>query len=319
MAEVLVTRHIPGSGIDMIREAGHVLDENREDRNLTREELLTRVAGKHALLTMLADKIDAEMLDAAGDQLQVISNYAVGYNNIDVDEAARRGIRVCNTPGVLTDATADIAWTLLLGVARHAAEGDRMTRAGEFNGWAPELLLGRDLPGKTLAIIGAGRIGTATARRSRGWDMRVIYVSRSRKPDLERELNAEKVELDDALQQADFVSLHVPLTDQTRHLLDERRLGLMKPTAVLINTARGPVVDEAALVRALQRGTISGAGFDVYEDEPRLADGLADCPNTMLLPHLGSATVDTRATMSRLAAENLLAVLSGDPPAHAVN
>jgi len=192
-------------------------------------------------------------------------------------------------------------------------------RSGEFNGWAPELLLGRDLPGKTLAIIGAGRIGTATARRSRGWDMRVIYVSRSRKPDLERELNAEKVELDDALQQADFVSLHVPLTDQTRHLLDERRLGLMKPTAVLINTARGPVVDEAALVRALQRGTISGAGFDVYEDEPRLADGLADCPNTMLLPHLGSATVDTRATMSRLAAENLLAVLSGDPPAHAVN
>lgn len=319
MAKVVATRPIPGNGLQMIREAGHELIVNPQDEPLPRAELLRSVRGAAGLLTQLHDGVDAELMDAAGPGLRVVSQFAVGYNNIDLAAAAARGVTVCNTPGVLTDATADIAWTLLLGVARRVHEGEQMMRSGNFRGWGPGMLLGGDLVGKTLAIIGAGRIGFATAKRSIGWGMKVLYTARSTHADFERELGARRVDLETALREADFVSLHVPLTPDTRHLLDERRLRMMKRTAYLINTARGPVIDEAALVRVLKEGAIAGAGLDVYEDEPRLSPGLAECPNTMLLPHLGSATIETRGRMSELAARNLLLALDGKPSLHVVS
>jgi len=318
MAKIFVTHPIPGDGVDMLRDSEHEVVTNDEKKFLPRDVLLEQVKGCAGILTQLREPIDAEVFDAAGDQLKVVSNYAVGFNNIDVDEATRRGIVVCNTPGVLTDATADIAWTLLMGVTRRVYEGDTLMRSGEWDGWKPYELLGGDIVGKTLAIIGAGRIGAAMAKRATGWDMRLLYTARSPKPAMDQ-LGAKHVELETALREADFVSLHVPLTDQTHHLLDADRLALMKSTAYLINTARGPVVDEAALITALKTGKLAGAGLDVYEDEPAMKPGLASCPNTLLLPHLGSATIETRAAMSRLAAENLLTVLAGRTPPHPVN
>ena len=319
MPRVLVTRVIPGSAIATLRQSPHEVVVNEHDRPMTRDELLRGIPGVTGVLTQMADRVDAEFFDAAGESLRVVSNYAVGYNNIDVTEATRRGVVVCNTPGVLTEATADIAWTLLLGVARRAGEGERMVRAGLWHGWGPGQMLGGDIVGKTLLIIGAGRIGHAVARRALAWNMHIIYVARSRHEEWETQLNARRMELDEALPLADFVSLHCPLTEQTRHLIDVRRLGLMKSTAYLINTARGPVVDEAALVAVLKARRIAGAGLDVYEREPELAPGLAECDNAMLLPHLGSATVETREAMGDLAARNLLAVLAGRKPPHAVN
>lgn len=319
MADIVITRQLPGPAPELLREAGHTLRENPEDRALSRQELLEHVAGAEGILTQLHDKVDAELMDAAGSQLRVVANYAVGFNNIDVAEASRRGITICNTPGVLSDATADIAWSLILGAARRVAEGDRMMRAGQFEGWGPNLMLGGDLVGKTLAIVGAGRIGFEVARRSIGWRMKVVYVARSRHEQFEQELNAERVTLEQALEQADYVSLHVPLTDETHHLINADRLGMMKRSAYLVNTARGAVIDERALVAALQAGQIAGAGLDVYEYEPEMVEGLAECDNTLLLPHLGSATHQTRAAMSELTAQNLHAVLSGERPPHAVN
>ncbi|QNN24553.1 D-glycerate dehydrogenase [Planctomycetales bacterium ZRK34] len=318
MAKIFVTHPIPGAGVDMLRESKHEVAVNRESRFLSRDELLEAVVGCAGLLTQLREAIDAEVFDAAGDQLKVVSNYAVGFNNIDVDEATRREITVCNTPGVLTEATADIAWTLLMGVARRAVEGDHIMRAGDWSGWKPTELLGGDIEGRTLAILGAGRIGTAVARRSIGWNMKLMYTARSPKPDMEA-LGARHVDLETALREADFVSVHVPLTPDTHHLLNADRLAMMKPTAYLINTARGPVIDESALVVALKTGKLAGAGLDVYEDEPALKQGLTGCDNTLLLPHLGSATIQTRARMSELAARNLLTVLDNQAPPHAVN
>ncbi len=286
---------------------------------MSRQELLASVRGCAGVLTQLADRVDAELMEAAGPALAVVSNFAVGYNNIDVAEATRRGIMVCNTPGVLTEATADIAWLLLMGVARRVYEGDRLMRSGEPWNWSPTFMLGADIVGKTLAIIGGGRIGLAVGRRAKAWDMKILYVARHRHDDFESQLGAVRVELDAALAQADFVSLHVPLSDETRHLIDARRLGLMKKTAYLINTSRGPVVDEKALVAALKNSTIAGAGLDVYEEEPRMAEGLSDCPNALLLPHLGSATRQTRSAMAERAARNLLDALAGLKPAHCVN
>lgn len=320
MAKILITRPVPGPGIDMLSSSPHEVVMNSEDRLLSRAELLEMARGCGGMLTQLPETIDAEVFDAAGPSLKVVSNYAVGFNNIDVAEATRRGIAVCNTPGVLTEATADIAWTLILSVARRVVEGDAMVRQGRWEGWGPSQLLGGDLKGRTLAIIGAGRIGLAVARRgARGWDMPIIYVSRSLRPEWEHELGARRMELDAALAEADIVSLHCPLSDETRHLIDGRRLGLMKPTAYLINTARGPVVDEQALVSALKNRTIAGAGLDVYEHEPALQQGLTECHNAVLLPHLGSATVETRSAMSQLAARNLLSVLENRRPPHLVN
>ncbi|MBC7319805.1 D-glycerate dehydrogenase [bacterium] len=317
--KVYITRRIPEPGIEMIRKE-HEVEINPYDRVLTREELLQAVKGKDGILCLLTDKIDAEVFDAAGPQLKVVSNYAVGYDNIDVNEATKRGIVVTNTPGVLTETTADLAWALILATARRVVEADKFTRAGKYEGWAPMLFLGQDVYGKTLGIIGMGRIGQAVARRAKGFNMKVLYNDIRRIPEeLEKELNATFVSLDELLEQSDFVSLHTYLSPETYHLINEERLKKMKKTAYLINTSRGPVVDENALVKALKEGWIAGAGLDVYEFEPKLVPGLAECENAVLLPHIASASVETRTKMATMAAENLLAVLAGKMPPNPVN
>ncbi|MBY0397144.1 MAG: D-glycerate dehydrogenase [Thermoleophilia bacterium] len=314
---VFITQPIPEPGPTLIRRSAAEVVARTDPRVLTADELREAVAGFDAVLCLLTDPVDARVLEAARG-CRVFSNMAVGYNNIDVAAATRLGVLVTNTPGVLTEATADLTWTLILGVARRAAEGDRVMRADAFPGWGPMYMLGGDVTGATLGLVGPGRIAAAVAERARGFTMRLLYHGRRPSAALDA-LGATHVPLDTLLAESDFVSLHVPLSAETRHLIDAAALARMKPTAYLINTARGPVVDEAALVEALRSGTIAGAGLDVYEEEPRMAAGLADCPNTMLLPHLGSATRDTRAAMSRIAAENLVAVLEGRRPAHPVN
>ena len=319
---LFLTRRIPDPGLVLIGEAFAVTG-GEEDRPLEREALLRGVAGVDALLCLLTETIDGTVMDAAGPQLRVISNMAVGVDNIDVAAATARGILVTNTPGVLTDATADLAWALILSTVRRVPEGDRMVREGRFRLWSPFMLLGRSLAGATLGIVGMGRIGQAVARRALGWDMKVIYTRRSGPlPAGQVPLGAsweQRAALDDLLSEADIVSIHVPLTLETRHLIGARELALMKPGAYLVNTARGPVVDEAALVEALASGHLGGAGLDVYEREPELASGLADVPNATLLPHLGSATVETRGRMAQLAALNAIAAVRGEAAPHMVN
>jgi glyoxylate reductase len=317
MYKVFVTRRIPEAGLQLLEKECDVT-VNPEDRVLSKAEIIAGVRGKDGLLCLLTDRIDGEVMDAS-PRLKVISNYAVGFDNIDVRAATQRGIVVTNTPGVLTETTADLAWALLMAAARRIVEADRFTRAGRWAGWAPMLMLGRDVWGKTLGIVGMGRIGTAVARRARGFGMRILYHSRTRKPQLEGELGAEWTDLKTLLAQSDFVSLHVPLTDKTHHLIGEPELRLMKPTAYLINTSRGPVVDEKALVKALKEGWIAGAGLDVFEAEPKLHPGLAGLDNVVLAPHIGSASHETRGKMAVMAANNLLTVLKGRVPPNLVN
>ncbi len=318
MYSVFVTRKLPGQGLERLRDLCEVT-VFPEDRNMTKEELLEIIPGQDAVITMLANPIDSEVI-GAGQKLKVIANYAVGFNNIDLAAATARGIAVVNTPDVLTAASADFAWALLLATARRVVEGDALVRAGRFAGWAPELLLGVEVHGKTLGIVGAGRIGQAVAKRARGFAMRILYHNRTRLPeDVERELGLEYADLDALLKEADFVSLHCPLTPETRHLIGEREFGLMKPTAVLINTARGPVVDEGALVQALREGRIYGAGLDVFENEPALHPGLAELPNVVLAPHIASAGRETRLQMVDLVVSDVLAVLKGQRPRNLVN
>jgi len=314
---VFITRPIPAPGPEMIARAAVEVDSNTEDRSLTPEELRAAVADRDAVLCLLTDRIDASVLEAARG-CKVFAVMAVGHNNVDLEAARRLGIVVTNTPGVLTEATADLTWALILGVARRVAEGDREMRAGRFPGWGPLYMLGGDVTGATLGLVGPGRIARAVAERARGFRMEIIYHGRRPSPELDA-LGARPVGFDELLAAADFVSLHVPLADETRHLIDAKAIALMKPSAYLINTSRGPVVDESALVEALRSGAIAGAGLDVYEAEPAMAPGLADCPNALILPHLGSATRATRAAMSRMAAENLLAVLQGRTPPNLVS
>ncbi len=315
---VLVTRRIPREGLDLLEEAGLQVEVFPEDRPITREELLDGVRDKDGLLCLLTDRVDREVMDAAPG-LRVISLYAVGYDKVDLQEADRRGILVTNTPGVLTDATADLAWALLFAAARRIVEADRFFRSGKWNGWGPMQFLGADITGRTLGVVGAGRIGTNFAKKSRGFEMDVLYTHPRPNPVLEEELGARRVPLEELLKRSDFVSLHVPLTEGTRHMIGVRELALMKPAAVLVNTSRGPVVDEAALAAALRRGRPGAAGLDVYENEPLPAPGLTDLPNVVCLPHIGSATVGTRTRMARMAAENLLAGLRGEVPPNLVN
>lgn len=318
MFNVFVTRKLPGQGLEKLRSICNVT-VYLEDRNITKSELLNIVAEQDALITMLSDPIDEEVI-GAGKRLKVIANYAVGFNNIDVAAANKRQIPVVNTPDVLTNASADFAWALLMSTARRIIEGDTMTRSGKFAGWAPELLLGVEVYGKTLGIIGAGRIGQAVAKRAQGFDMQVLYHNRNRLPkQVENEYNMEYVELGTLLKESDFVSLHCPLTPETKYLIGEPELGMMKPTSVLINTARGPVVDEAALVKALQERQIYGAGLDVFEDEPALKPGLAELPNVVLAPHIASAGVETRSKMVDMVVNDVLAVLEGRRPRNLVN
>jgi glyoxylate reductase len=318
-AAVFVTRRIPEPGLARLKEAGVTFEVFAEDRPPTRAELLRAAAGRRGLLCMLSERVDAELFDAAGPSLRGVANCAVGYNNVDLAEATRRGIPISNTPDVLTDATADLAWALLLAVARRVCEGDRMVRAGAFHGWAPQMLLGVDLVGKTLGIAGAGRIGTALARRSRGWDMRVLYADTAPNTALEQELGAQRVELPVLCRESDFISVHVPLSDATHHLFGSEQFGLMKPTAIFVNTARGPIHDEAALAAALRAGQIAGAGLDVYENEPNAHADLLGMENVVLLPHLGSATTETRAKMALMAANNMIAMLEERRPPNLVN
>ncbi|WP_188430279.1 2-hydroxyacid dehydrogenase [Kroppenstedtia guangzhouensis] len=308
--KVLVTREIPAEGLDLLNKHCEVTVGAR-DRMLSREELLGLVKEKDALLSMLTDQVDRVLMETA-PSLKVVSNFAVGFDNIDVEEATRRGIAVTHTPEVLTDATADLAFTLLLDVARRVTEGDRLTRAGRWKEWAPLFHLGKDVSGSTLGIIGMGRIGRAVAKRARGFDMKVFYHSRTRLPlEEEKKLGVSYLPFRDLLRQSDFVSLHAPYNDNTHHLIGREEFSLMKESAYLINTSRGALVDEPALVKALQQGEIAGAGLDVYEDEPRLASGLAHLNSVVLAPHLGSATRETRGRMAVTAAQNVVAELCG--------
>jgi glyoxylate reductase len=315
--KILVTARLPAEVLSLLAQE-HQIESYADEPPLARPKLLQSIADKEGLLCMIADRIDAEVL-AHAPTLKVIANNGVGFDHIDLAAATARGIVVTNTPGVLTGATADLAFALILATARRVVEGDRRAREGKFQ-YSPFLFLGQDVSGKTLGLIGLGRIGQAVAKRAAGFDMRLIYTSRTRlEPAAEQELHASYVPLDTLLREADFVSLHVPLTPQTRHLIGPRELALMRPSAYLINTSRGPVVDEAALVSALRQGRIRGAGLDVYEQEPELTPGLADLENVVLLPHIGSATVETRTRMAFMAAENLLAGLRGDPPPNCLN
>ncbi len=316
--KVYITRMIPENAITMVQKQCAV-EVNPEDRALGRDELLLKVRGRNAVLSMLSDTIDAAVLDAAGPQCKIFANYAVGFNNIDIAAATERGVFATNTPDVLTDATADMTWALLLSVARRVVEGDRLMRTGRFKGWAPLMMLGMEVTGKTLGVLGAGRIGQAVAKRARGFGMGILYTAKSPKPGFERETGATFADRDRLLRESDFVSLHVPLTASTRHLIGERQLNLMKRSAILINTSRGPVVDEKALVRALKEKRIWGAGLDVFEREPELEPGLTELENVVIAPHLGSATLETREKMGILAAQNILAALAGSVPPNCLN
>jgi glyoxylate reductase len=287
---------------------------------IPRERLLAGIAGKVAAITLLTDRVDGELLDAAGPDLRIVANYAVGFDNIDVDACTRRGVLATNTPDVLTETTADTAWALMMSAARRIAEGDRFLRSRTPWIWGPEMMLGRDVHGKVLGVVGFGRIGQAVARRGKGFGMAVRYHDPFRpSPDVEHELGAEYRELDELLAEADFVSIHVALTPETRHLFDRERLRRMKPTAVLVNTSRGPVIDEAALVEALREGDLFAAGLDVFENEPDVHPGLLDDEAAVIIPHLGSATVETRDAMGFLAVENVEAALEGRRPPTLLN
>jgi len=314
---VYVTRLIPVEGLTLLREACNV-EINPEDRPLTREELLQNVRGRDGVITLLTDRIDGEVMDAAKG-IRGFANYAVGFDNLDVKAATERKIPLSNTPGVLTLATAEMAWTLLFAVARRLIESDRVMRSGTWHGWGPMQFIGGDVTGKTLGIVGAGRIGTAMALMSKGFAMRVLYTDEVANPVLERELGARKVPFEELLRESDFVSVHVPLMPATRHLFNAGTLALMKPTAYLINTSRGPVIHEAELVEALRRGVIAGAALDVYEFEPKMVPGLAELPNAVLAPHTASATRSSRSGMSVKAATNLLAMLRGERPPDCLN
>jgi glyoxylate reductase len=316
--QVLITRRLPEPALDVVRQACEVqLDP--QDRHLTPEALRQAVRGKAGIICLVTDAIDAPVLEA-GAALKVVANVAVGYDNIDVPTATRRGIAVTNTPGVLTDTTADFTWGLLLSIARRISEADRYVRAGKWKEWKLMVMLGHDVYGQTLGIIGMGRIGQAVARRAQGFGMRLLYHNRQRlDPALEADLGATWVALPELLQQADFVSLHVPLSADTTHLIGASELRMMRPSAYLINTARGPIVDEPALIRALQEDWIAGAALDVFEQEPQVPQALQELENVVLVPHIGSASVATRTKMAVMAAQNLLAALRGEPPPHVVN
>lgn len=316
--KIFLTRQLPPETMELLHRESE-LTFNADDRVLSKDEILAGIAGADGLLCLLTDSIDDDVL-AANPNLRVVANYAVGFNNIDVTAATARKIPVTNTPGVLTDSTADLTFALILATARRIVEGDRLMRTKSWTGWAPLQLLGGDLTGRTLGLIGMGRIGQAVARRAIGFDMKVLYWNRTRLSAIdEAKYGLTYAEIDDVLSQSDFVSLHVAMTDDTHHLISRDRLARMKSTATIINTARGPIIDESALVDSLSNGTIASAGLDVYEDEPRLQPGLDELDNVVILPHLGSATIGTRTRMGMMAANNCLMACRGEVPPNLVN
>ncbi len=310
---VFVARRLPDEGLELVRTA---CDMDLWDGDLPppRDELLRRVAGVDGALTLLTDKVDDEFLDAAGPQLRVVSNYAVGFDNVDVGACARRGVKVGNTPGVLTDTTADLAFALLMAAARRLPEGDRFVRDGKWKTWGPLLLLGPDVHGATIGIVGFGRIGQAVARRAQGFGMEILYHDLEPLPaSVSDPLGATYLRLEELLPRADFVTLHVNLSPVTRHLINEKTLALMKPTAILVNTSRGPVVDQVALASALRDGVISAAALDVTDPEPiPMDDPLVGMDNCLIVPHIASASRATRGKMAEMAAANLIAGVRGE-------
>jgi len=318
--QVFITRIIPQSGLNMVREFCEA-DVWSDELPPARQVILESVKGVDGILSLLTDKIDGEVMDAAGPGLRVISNYAVGFDNVDVDAATERGIPVGNTPGVLTDTTADFAFALLMTAARRVVEGDNFTRAGKWKTWGPMLLLGQDITEATLGIIGFGRIGKGMAKRAQGFDMRVLYYDPFREDDAyAAQVGAQSADLDTLLRESDFVSVHTPLTEETHHFINDDALSKMKPTAILINTARGPVVDPDALYHALEKEVIRFAALDVTEPEPIPMDHpLLSLENVIITPHIASASVATRGKMAQMAAENLIAGLKGERLPNCVN
>jgi glyoxylate reductase len=314
---IFITRKIPQPGLDLLKK--HVTFEiNPYNRVLTKKEIIDGIKGKEGLLCLLTDTIDHEVIFSE-PKLKMIASYAVGYDNIDIQAATEKGIPVSNTPGVLTEATAEMAWALLFAVARRIVEGDTFTRGSNFSGWDPMLMHGQDISQKTLGIIGAGRIGTAVALKSKGFNMRVLYTSGKTNDIFKKELNAKKVTISELLRESDFISLHVPLNDATFHMIAENELKMMKKTAILINTSRGPVIDEKILVKALKEKWIFGAGLDVYEHEPHIHPELIKLKNVVLQPHSASATISSRTNMALMAAENMIAGLQGKIPPNCIN
>jgi glyoxylate reductase len=311
MAKVVVTGKIPAGGLERLK-AEHDVTAWESDVAISRDELLRMVAGADAIVSLLTEKVDDELLDAAGPQLQSVSNVAVGYNNIDVPACEKRGVLVTNTPGVLTEATADIAMSLILMATRRLGEGERVIRAQEPWQWGMFYILGMGIQGRQLGIVGMGQIGIATARRAKAFGMNIAYTRRTPLEDhVVEELDAKFMTMDELIESSDVLSLHCPYSPATHHLMSGNQFARMKKTAFLINTARGPIVDEAALVAALKAGEIAGAGLDVFENEPAIHPGLLELDNAVLIPHLGSATVETRAAMADIAATNALAILAG--------
>lgn len=310
---VFVARTLPEPGTAPLVAGGlDVRQHESAERSPTREELLAGVDGCDAVISLLTDRIDAEVMDRAG-RLRVVANLAVGYDNVDLDAASARGVVVTNTPDVLTEATADLTWALLLAAARRIGEGERLVRAGAWEGWSPTQLLGPALPGKTLGVYGLGKIGTAVARRAQGFGMRVLYTNRRANPVAEAALGVQRVPFDELVAASDFVVVNAPLNEESRHRFGAAEFERMKPGAIIVNAGRGPIIDEAALVDALRRGVIAGAALDVYEREPQVEAGLLELDNAVLAPHLGSATHEARAAMVQLCCSNVLAVLSGRP------
>jgi glyoxylate reductase len=316
---VLVTRRLPPKPMARVTENLDV-DLWEGDGAMPRDELLARIKGKRGAITLLTEKVDGELLDAAGPDLVIVANYAVGFDNVVVEECTRRGVLVSNTPDVLTETTADTAWALMMAAARRVAQGDRFLRTREPWIWGPEMLLGQDVHGKVLGIVGFGRIGQALARRAGGFGMRVVFHDVAPPPDeVARELGAEERTFEEVLEEADFISIHVALTPETRHLFGAEQFRSMKETAVVVNTSRGPVIDEAALAEALADGELFAAGLDVFENEPEVHPRLLELENAVIIPHLGSATVETRDAMGFLAVENLMKALAGERPPTLVN
>src|SRR5579872_759940 len=316
---VYVTRVIPQPGIDLLRDNASV-EVNESDQPLTADQLREKASLQDALVTLLTDRIDRAVLEAGRGTLKIVANVAVGYDNIDVPAATECGVMVTNTPGVLTETTADFAWALLMATARRIPEGDRFLRAGRYHGWGIMMLLGQDVYERTLGIVGFGRIGQAVAWRAAGFRMHILYYDPViQADDFAASVGARRVDLDTLLRESDFVSVHTPLTEETHHLIGAEQLSAMKRDAVLVNTSRGPVVDEAALAAALKSGTIAAAGLDVYENEPAVDPGLLECENAILTPHIASASVATRTRMATMAAENVIAALDGARPPTLLN
>lgn len=312
---IFVTRMLPELVMEKLNSYFEV-NVNPNDRALTKDEILKGISTCDILLCLLTDTIDSEII-SHNPNLMGISNYAVGYNNIDVSKATELKIPVTNTPGVLTETTADLAWALMMSIARRISESDRFVREGKFVNWEPELMLGSDINCKTLGIIGAGRIGIAVAKRAVGFNMNILYSDTNR--NIEKYCNATQVDLENLLNNSDFISLHVPLLESTRHLIDEKELQQMKDTAFLINTSRGAVINEEVLHKALEENWISGAGLDVYENEPTITKGLMNCDNVILTPHIGSGSIETRTKMGYIAVDNAIAIIKNEEPLHIVN